>query len=74
MAPFNTFYPQLAEHMSQVGINANINRWNEPLVLGMVEPHDSLSHPAGLSDMQSESAKCLDPDQFTNFLVLHFSS
>ncbi|KAH0462238.1 hypothetical protein IEQ34_009813 [Dendrobium chrysotoxum] len=69
VAPFNTSYPQLAEHMSQVGINANINRWNEPLVLGMVDPHDSLSHPAGLSDTQSESATCLDPDQFTNFLI-----
>ncbi|KAK8926020.1 hypothetical protein KSP39_PZI017993 [Platanthera zijinensis] len=69
VAPFNTFYPQLEEHLSQVGVNANINRWNEPLVLGTVDPHDSLSHPAGASDVQSESAACLDPDQFTNFLI-----
>ncbi|XP_020598899.1 TBCC domain-containing protein 1 isoform X2 [Phalaenopsis equestris] len=69
VAPYNTFYPQLLEHMSQVGINAIINRWNEPIVLGMVDPHDSLPHPAGLSDTQSESATCLDPDQFTNFLI-----
>jgi len=35
----------------------------------MVDPHDSLSHPAGVSDVQSESAACLDPDLFTNFLI-----
>lgn len=69
VAPFNTFYSQLEEHLSQVGVNANINRWHEPLVLGVVDPHDSLSHPAGASDVQSESATCLDPDQFTNFLI-----
>ncbi|XP_043692228.1 TBCC domain-containing protein 1-like [Telopea speciosissima] len=69
VAPYNTFYPQLEEHMNQVGVDATINRWNEPLVLGMVDPHDSLSHPAGVSDVQAESATCLDPDQFTNFLI-----
>ncbi|KAK9125460.1 hypothetical protein Scep_014306 [Stephania cephalantha] len=69
VAPYNTFYSQLEEHMTQVGIDASINRWNEPLALGMVDPHDSLSHPAGVSDSQAESAACLDPDQFTNFLI-----
>ncbi|OVA06660.1 CARP motif [Macleaya cordata] len=69
VAPYNTFYPQLEVHMTQAGINANINRWNEPLVLGMVDPHDSLSHPAGVSDVQAESATCLDPDHFTNFWI-----
>ncbi|XP_042485458.1 TBCC domain-containing protein 1-like [Macadamia integrifolia] len=69
VAPYNTFYSQLEEHMNQVGVDATINRWNEPLVLGMVDPHDSLSHPAGVSDVQAESATCLEPDQFTNFLI-----
>lgn len=69
VAPYNTFYSQLAEHMSQVGVDPSVNRWSEPLVLGVVDPHDSLSHPAGVSDVQAESAACLDPDQFTNFLI-----
>lgn len=55
--------------MNQVGIDPSINRWDEPVALGMVDPHDSLSHPAGVSDVQAESATCLDPDQYTNFLV-----
>ena len=55
--------------MSEVGLEAALNRWDEPLALGVVDPHDSLSHPAGVSDVQTESATCLDPDQFTNFLV-----
>lgn len=55
--------------MTEVGIEATINKWDEPLALGMVDPHDSLSHPAGVSDAQAESAARLDPDQFTNFLV-----
>ncbi|KAF6158727.1 hypothetical protein GIB67_040241 [Kingdonia uniflora] len=69
VAPYNTYYAQLETHMSQVGVDATINKWNEPLVLGMVDPHDSLSHPAGVSDVQAESATCLDAEQFTNFLI-----
>lgn len=69
VAPYNTFYPQLEEHMSLVGIDPTINQWNEPLTLGVVDPHDSLSHPAGVSDVQAETAALLDPDQFTNFLI-----
>ncbi|ONH95480.1 hypothetical protein PRUPE_7G073500 [Prunus persica] len=69
VAPYNTFYGQLEEHMNEVGIDATINRWNEPLALGVVDPHDSLSHPAGVSDAQAESGSHLDPEQFTNFLI-----
>ncbi|KAG6472952.1 hypothetical protein ZIOFF_070432 [Zingiber officinale] len=69
VAPFNTYYAQLGEHLSKVGVDSSINRWDEPLVLGMVDPHDSLSHPAGVSEIQAESATCIDPDQFTNFLI-----
>ncbi|PSS15636.1 TBCC domain-containing protein [Actinidia chinensis var. chinensis] len=69
VAPYNTFYSQLEEHMNQVGIQATINRWDDPVALGAVDPHDSLSHPAGVSDVEAESAIRLDPDQFTNFLI-----
>ncbi|XP_028808700.1 TBCC domain-containing protein 1 isoform X2 [Neltuma alba] len=69
VAPYNTFYSQLEEHMTEVGIVPTVSRWNEPLALGMVDPHDSLSHPAGVSDVQAESAMRVDPDQFTNFMV-----
>ncbi|KAJ1259920.1 hypothetical protein BS78_10G192700 [Paspalum vaginatum] len=69
VAPFNTYYPQLGEHLSQVGVDPNVNKWDQPFVLGVVDPHDSLTHPAGVSDVQAESATCLDPDLFTNFLI-----
>ncbi|KAK6232268.1 hypothetical protein SCA6_002341 [Theobroma cacao] len=69
VAPYNTFYSQLEEHMTEVGIESTINRWDAPLALGVIDPHDSLSHPAGVSDAQAESATRLDPDQFTNFLI-----
>ncbi|XP_022746373.1 uncharacterized protein LOC111296366 isoform X2 [Durio zibethinus] len=69
VAPYNTFYSQLEEHMTEVGIEATINRWDEPLALGMIDPHSPLSRPAGVSDAQAESAARLDPDQFTNFLI-----
>ncbi|XP_068642788.1 uncharacterized protein [Aristolochia californica] len=68
VAPYNTFYSKLEEHMAQVGVDAGINQWDQPLVLGMVDPHDSLSHSPGVSDVQAESATCVEPDQFTNFL------
>jgi len=55
--------------MNEVGIVPTVNRWDEPLALGMVDPHDSLSHPAGVSDVQAESAMRVDPDQFTYFVV-----
>ncbi|XP_052173160.1 uncharacterized protein LOC127788647 [Diospyros lotus] len=69
VAPYNTFYSQLEKHINQVGIQTTINRWDEPVALGVVDPHDSLSHPAGVSDVQAESATRLDPDQFTKFLI-----
>ncbi|KAJ9184714.1 hypothetical protein P3X46_004416 [Hevea brasiliensis] len=69
VAPYNTYYSELGEHMAEVGIDATINRWDDPLALGVVDPHDSLSHPAGVSDVQAESATRLDPDQFTSFLI-----
>ncbi|KAG0498311.1 hypothetical protein HPP92_003002 [Vanilla planifolia] len=69
VAPFNTYYPQMEEHLAHAGIESSINKWNEPLVLGLVDPHDSLSHPAGVFDTQSEPATCLDPEQFTEFLI-----
>ncbi|AQK60084.1 Tubulin binding cofactor C domain-containing protein [Zea mays] len=69
VAPFNTCYPQLHEHMIQVAVDPSVNKWDQPFVLGVVDPHDSLSHPAGVSDVKAESATCLDPDLFTNFLI-----
>ncbi|GFY98297.1 C-CAP/cofactor C-like domain-containing protein [Actinidia rufa] len=50
-------------------LQATINRWDDPVALGAVDPHDSLTHPAGVSDVEAESATRLDPDQFTNFLI-----
>ena len=55
--------------MNQVGVDTTLNRWAEPLALGIVDPHDSLSHPVGVSDVQTESASPVDPDLFTSFLV-----
>ncbi|AES81442.1 putative cyclase-associated protein CAP/septum formation inhibitor MinC [Medicago truncatula] len=69
VAPYNTFYSQLEQHMNEVGVLPSVNRWDEPIALGMVDPHDSLSHPAGVSDAQAESAARVDPDQFTNFVI-----
>ncbi|KAI4348752.1 hypothetical protein L6164_009435 [Bauhinia variegata] len=69
VAPYNTFYPQLEEHMTEVGILPTVNRWDETVALGVVDPHDSLSHPAGVSDVQTESAAPVDPDQLTNFVI-----
>ncbi|CAI8614071.1 unnamed protein product [Vicia faba] len=69
VAPYNTFYSQLEEHVNEVGVLPTVNRWDEPITLGMVDPHDSLSHPAGVSDVQAESASKVDPDQFTNFVI-----
>ncbi|THG21138.1 hypothetical protein TEA_004131 [Camellia sinensis var. sinensis] len=61
VAPYNTFYSKL-EALDQVGIEATINRWDDPVALGIVDPHDSLSHPAGVSDVHAESATRLDSD------------
>ncbi|KAL4304807.1 hypothetical protein AHAS_Ahas16G0015200 [Arachis hypogaea] len=73
VAPYNTFYPQLEEHMNEVGILPTVNQWDNPIALGMVDPHDSLSHPAGVADVQAESASRVDPDQFTNFVIPNLS-
>ncbi|CAN6935202.1 unnamed protein product [Brassica oleracea var. botrytis] len=74
VAPYNTYYSHLEEHMSEVGVEPSINKWDKPLALGAVDPHDSLSHPAGVADVQAESAACVDPDQFINFLIPNWFS
>ncbi|KAG2258337.1 hypothetical protein Bca52824_077631 [Brassica carinata] len=74
VAPYNTYYSHLGEHMSEVGVEPSINKWDKPLTLGAVDPHDSLSHPAGVADAQAESAACVDPDQFINFLIPNWFS
>ncbi|WZY87672.1 hypothetical protein YC2023_044407 [Brassica napus] len=74
VAPYNTYYSHLGEHMSEVGLESTINKWDKPLALGAVDPHDSLSHPAGVADAQAESAACVDPDQFVNFLIPNWFS
>ncbi|XP_026443970.1 uncharacterized protein LOC113344167 [Papaver somniferum] len=52
VAPYNTLYSQLEEHQSQVGVDTTNNKCKETLVLGMVDPNDSLSHLAGVFDVQ----------------------
>ena len=52
-----------------MGVDPNVNKWDQLFVLGVVDPHDSFSHSAGVSDVQAESATCMDPDIFTFFLV-----
>lgn len=69
VAPHNTFYSQLGKHIKEVGIDPTTNKWNEPLALGAVDLHDSLSHPSRASDAQAQTATCVDPDQFVKFLV-----
>jgi TBCC domain-containing protein 1 len=56
--------------MKQVGIDPSVNKWDQPFVLVAVNPRDSLSHPAAVSDVNAESTTCLDPDLFTNLSVL----
>eukprot|EP00246_Nothoceros_aenigmaticus_P005287 TRINITY_DN17216_c0_g1_i1.p1 TRINITY_DN17216_c0_g1~~TRINITY_DN17216_c0_g1_i1.p1 ORF type:complete len:297 (+),score=38.21 TRINITY_DN17216_c0_g1_i1:2-892(+) len=69
VAPYNTFYPSLEAHLAQVGVDPTVNRWDRVLTLGVVDPHDSVSHPAGIADAQAEGASLLQPDRFLNFMV-----
>ncbi|MCO5593137.1 hypothetical protein L7F22_047143 [Adiantum nelumboides] len=69
VAPFNTFYPRLEAHLAQVGIELSVNKWDKFLTLGVVDPHDSLPHAAGVADAHAEGASLLSPDRFTNFVI-----
>lgn len=69
VAPYNTFYPRLEVHLALVGIELSVNKWDKFLTLGVVDPHDSLPHAAGVADAQAEGASLLSPDRFTNFVI-----
>ncbi|CAM6097928.1 unnamed protein product [Calypogeia fissa] len=69
VAPYNTFYPKLEADLAKVGVDSTINRWDQLLSLGIVDPHDSISHSAGIADAQAEGAAVLQPERFTNFSV-----
>ncbi|KAF9596675.1 hypothetical protein IFM89_012874 [Coptis chinensis] len=70
VAPHNTFYPQLEEHMSQVGVDATINSgmnlWFWEWLIHMTR----CLIPSGVSMFKPKSATSLDPYQFTIFLRL----
>ena len=34
LAPYHTFYPKLEDHMSEAGIGADRNMWDQPLCIG----------------------------------------
>ena len=72
LAPYNTFYPKLEAHLAQVGINPTVNNWDKFVTLGILDPHDSLPHAAGVADAQAEDASLLPPDKYTNFVVRVF--
>ncbi|KAI7997381.1 TBCC domain-containing protein 1 [Camellia lanceoleosa] len=44
--PYNTFYSQLETHMDQVGIEATINRWDDPVIPNWFEGESSGSTKA----------------------------
>lgn len=69
VAPYNTFYPELESDLQQVGVDSTVNKWDQLLPLGMVDPHDSISHSAGAADAKGEGAAVLQPEKFTTFAV-----
>ncbi|ESO97327.1 hypothetical protein LOTGIDRAFT_231523 [Lottia gigantea] len=34
IAPYHTYYPQLEEHMTRVGLGSDLNLWDQPLCVG----------------------------------------
>ncbi|KAI7997541.1 TBCC domain-containing protein 1 [Camellia lanceoleosa] len=58
VAPYNTFYSQLETHMDQVGIEATINRWDDPVIPNWFEGESSGStkgNPFPLPDVYMSS-------------------
>ncbi|KAH7425639.1 hypothetical protein KP509_11G063700 [Ceratopteris richardii] len=69
VAPYNTFYPRLEAHLAQASIDVSVNKWDKFLTLGVLDPHDSLPHAAGVADAPAEGASLLSPDRYTNFVI-----
>lgn len=73
VAPYNTFYPRLESHLAQVGVDTLVNKWDKLLTLGVIDPHDSVSHAAGAADATAEAASLLPPDRYMNFVIPRWS-
>jgi TBCC domain-containing protein 1 len=50
--PFNTFYPRLEVHSTQVDIYVIVNKWDHILFLGMVKHNETFVHLNGIFDIQ----------------------
>eukprot|EP00249_Psilotum_nudum_P023190 c28780_g1_i1 orf=642-2501(+) len=74
VAPYNTFYPKLESHLTKVGVDPAVNRWDNILTLGVVDPHDSLSHRARFADVPTEGATVLPPDRYMTFVIPRWSA
>jgi len=69
VAPYNTFYPRLDAHLSEVGVDPSVNLWNVPITLGKTDPHDPNLPTAGAADGELETASLLPPERFVPFVV-----
>ena len=61
-APYNTFYPNLEEHMRKVVIPASVNLWDQPIIAG---GHDHSGH----GDGSPPSWFLLPPAEFLQFII-----
>ncbi len=52
--PFNTIYPRLDVHSTQVGICVIVNKWDHILFLGVVKHNETFVHLNGIVDVQAE--------------------
>ncbi len=52
--PFNTFYPRLEVHSTQVGIYVIVNKWDHNLFLGVVKHNETFIHLNGIVHVQVE--------------------
>lgn len=60
LAPYNTFYPKLEDHMRKMVIPASINMWDQPIIAGGHDHHGDNSSPSWF---------LLPPAEFLQFIT-----
>jgi len=60
LAPYNTFYPKLEQHLDMVSLGVNVQKWNKPIELG----------PNGIPLVKGQCSNHmhLRPEKFANFV------
>eukprot|EP00898_Chlorokybus_atmophyticus_P006070 jgi/Chlat1/6464/Chrsp45S05975 len=69
VAPYNTFYPQLGQHLVDVGLDPSVNNWDRPVGLVRAPQENDMDEGETVDGVSKRELSLLSPEKFLPFVV-----